>query len=486
MRLNKITKKLLAVICSVAMIMSSITMENLTAKAADDSEYASLKYTDIVKNNNNKLDQGLKGCQYSIVTGTLNVCEFQNENAGFGELYMAVGEMGAGNFKATVNGKDVTKTEGTGIFMNPAADFLTYKYNVVEISSDDGSAKVIILNPNKEGTYKPETPAETKPEVTEPAETTEASETESQTETESVSETESQTETESVSETESQTETESVSETESQTETESVSETESQTETESVSETESQTETVNVPTEGSTQITTIENTEKNNDTCSHVWSEWKVVKKAGYNSKGEENRICNKCKKTEQREITKYNINVSIVGNKNKRDLNTDLQVNNKFKLPSNHREMLQAYPELISKGCVFEGIYLNGKKIVFLTDEYNGKELVVRCRSVRMRLKSVKVAKGTVVFKFKNKDRKNIDGYKITYSTSKKFDKKLSKSFFVKLSKKNTKEYTFNNAKNKLVNGRMYYFKVEFYYKVNNKKNYYIGNNKSVIRYRR
>ena len=450
MRLNKITKKLLAVICSVAMIMSSITMENLTAKAADDSEYASLKYTDIVKNNNNKLDQGLKGCQYSIVTGTLNVCEFQNENAGFGELYMAVGEMGAGNFKATVNGKDVTKTEGTGIFMNPAADFLTYKYNVVEISSDDGSAKVIILNPNKEGTYKPETPAETKPEVTEPAETTEASETESQTETESVSETESQTE------------------------------------TESVSETESQTETVNVPTEGSTQITTIENTEKNNDTCSHVWSEWKVVKKAGYNSKGEENRICNKCKKTEQREITKYNINVSIVGNKNKRDLNTDLQVNNKFKLPSNHREMLQAYPELISKGCVFEGIYLNGKKIVFLTDEYNGKELVVRCRSVRMRLKSVKVAKGTVVFKFKNKDRKNIDGYKITYSTSKKFDKKLSKSFFVKLSKKNTKEYTFNNAKNKLVNGRMYYFKVEFYYKVNNKKNYYIGNNKSVIRYRR
>ena len=62
---------------------------------------------------------------------------------------MAVGGMGAGNFKATINGRNVTKTQGTGVFMNPASDFLTYKYNVVEISSDDGTATVIILNPNK-------------------------------------------------------------------------------------------------------------------------------------------------------------------------------------------------------------------------------------------------------------------------------------------------------------------------------------------------
>ena len=46
------------------------------------------------------------------------MCQFQN--AGFPcELYMAVGEMGAGNFKATINGRKVTRTEGTGIFINP-------------------------------------------------------------------------------------------------------------------------------------------------------------------------------------------------------------------------------------------------------------------------------------------------------------------------------------------------------------------------------
>ncbi len=148
--------------------------ESTVTPGEDDSEYASLEYKDIVNNNNNEFDQGLKGCQYALVKGTLNVCQFQN--AGFAELYMAVGGMGAGNFKATVNGKDVTKTEGTGVFMNPASDFLTYKYNVVEISSDDGTATVIILNPNKVGTYKPETPVETT--TTESTETTtEAAET---------------------------------------------------------------------------------------------------------------------------------------------------------------------------------------------------------------------------------------------------------------------------------------------------------------------
>ena len=69
--------------------------------------------------------------------------------------------MGAGNFKATINGRNVTKTQGTGVFMNPASDFLTYKYNVVEISSDDGTATVIILNPNKTGTYNQTTPETT-------------------------------------------------------------------------------------------------------------------------------------------------------------------------------------------------------------------------------------------------------------------------------------------------------------------------------------
>ena len=130
-----------------------------TKPAAGDSKYESLNYKDIDNNNNGEFDKGLLGCKYALIEGKLNVCQFQN--TGFGELYMAVGGMGAGNFKATINGRNVTKTQGTGVFMNPASDFLTYKYNVVEISSDDGTATVIILNPNKTGTYNQTTPETT-------------------------------------------------------------------------------------------------------------------------------------------------------------------------------------------------------------------------------------------------------------------------------------------------------------------------------------
>ncbi len=122
-----------------------------TKPAAGDSKYESLNYKDIANNNNGEFDKGLLGCKYAVISGEINACLFQNK--GFSELYMAVGGMGAGNFKATINGRNVTKTQGTGVFINPASDYVTYKYNVVEISSDDGKAIVIILNPNKTGTY---------------------------------------------------------------------------------------------------------------------------------------------------------------------------------------------------------------------------------------------------------------------------------------------------------------------------------------------
>ena len=130
-----------------------------TKPAAGDSKYELLNYKDIANNNNGEFDKGLLGCKYAVISGEINACLFQNK--GFSELYMAVGGMGAGNFKATINGRNVTKTQGTGVFMNPASDFLTYKYNVVEISSDDGTATVIILNPNKTGTYNQTTPETT-------------------------------------------------------------------------------------------------------------------------------------------------------------------------------------------------------------------------------------------------------------------------------------------------------------------------------------
>ena len=134
--------------------------QETTKPATDDSKYATLNYRDIGNNKNNEFDKGLSGCKYAVVNGTINVCQFQN--AGFGEFYMAVGGMGAGNFKATINGRKVTRTEGTGVFINPASNYITYKYNVVEVTSDDGTATIVIMNPNKNGTYNQSSDTETK------------------------------------------------------------------------------------------------------------------------------------------------------------------------------------------------------------------------------------------------------------------------------------------------------------------------------------
>ena len=158
-----------------------------TTKAApeeDDSEYASLEYNEILNNDNSEFNQALKGCKYALVKGALTTCQF--EGKGFGTLCLIPQGLGAGNFKATVNGKEV-ETQGTVAMVKPAEDYLTYKYNVVNISSDDGEVIVIVMNPNKVGTYKPETPVETTTEAAET--TTEAAETtteSTETKTESV------------------------------------------------------------------------------------------------------------------------------------------------------------------------------------------------------------------------------------------------------------------------------------------------------------
>ena len=155
------------------------TKQETTKPTTDDSKYATLNYRDIGNNKNNEFDQSLSGCKYAVVNGALNVCQFQN--TGFGELYMAVGGISAANFTATINGQKVTRTEGTGLFINPASDYITYKYNVVEVTSDDGTATVIIMNPNKTGTYNPSSTTETTTEKQ--SETTTKEETTSKVET---------------------------------------------------------------------------------------------------------------------------------------------------------------------------------------------------------------------------------------------------------------------------------------------------------------
>ena len=176
--------------------------ETTTKPATDDSKYASLNYIDIGNNKNNEFDQSLSGCKYAVVNGALNVCQFQN--TGFGELYMAVGGISAANFTATINGQKVTRTEGTGLFINPASDYITYKYNVVEISADDGTVTVIILNPNKTGTYNPSSTTETTTERQ--SETTSKEETTSKVETTTEKQSETTTKEETTSKVETTTE----------------------------------------------------------------------------------------------------------------------------------------------------------------------------------------------------------------------------------------------------------------------------------------
>ena len=146
--------------------VSETESQTKTTSEEDDSEYASLEYNEILNNDNSEFDQALKGCKYAVVKGALTTYQFEGE--GFGTLCLIPQGLGAGNFKATVNGKEV-ETQGTIAKIKPAVDYLTYKYNVVNISSDDGEVIVIVMNPNKKGTYKPETPVET---TTESVETT--------------------------------------------------------------------------------------------------------------------------------------------------------------------------------------------------------------------------------------------------------------------------------------------------------------------------
>ena len=91
----------------------------------------------------------MKGSQYAVAEGDIGFSVAQYQNAGFGELYLAVNR-GASYLElaATINGVQASRIEGTGIFASPAADFLTKRYNVVDITSAQGSGKVIIFCPN--------------------------------------------------------------------------------------------------------------------------------------------------------------------------------------------------------------------------------------------------------------------------------------------------------------------------------------------------
>ena len=155
------------------------------------------------------------------------------------------------------------------------------------------------------------------------------------------------------------------------------------------------------------------------------------------------------------------------------------------YKLPVTHKKFIAEYPELVTKGYVFDGFLDADRKLVKTVNGHT--ELTIKWRTLSTKFSSIKLKKGVLTFKFSKADWNNIDGYKISYSTDRKMKKKVKN---IAVAKKGSKQvYNFTNAKKKLRNGAIYYFNVKFYYKNKaGKKVFFKGNttNKPIRYYKK
>ena len=151
--MNKKIKKIIAVVCAIAMVVSSMTIYSNTTKAAD---YSTLTYNAITNNNHADLKgTSLEGSKYAFEGESVVINPFQYQDAGMKQLYMAFPGNWADGLKAVVNGTEIAGSVNQ-IFINSAHEKFTYEYNVIEISSNAGTAKIIIYCPNNagNGTYE--------------------------------------------------------------------------------------------------------------------------------------------------------------------------------------------------------------------------------------------------------------------------------------------------------------------------------------------
>lgn len=152
----KANKKIIALLCAVALVIAGIAYVPSGVKAND---YSGLTYKDIRDNKNTEFDQKLKGAQYAVYNEQRNIEIVQFQNVAFSELYIANGGWSADQLKATVNGKDVT-TEGAGIRILNAATVLTKRYNEVSLTWNGGSTLIIVFCPEiAEDTESTEAPS---------------------------------------------------------------------------------------------------------------------------------------------------------------------------------------------------------------------------------------------------------------------------------------------------------------------------------------
>lgn len=152
--MKKKMKKIIAVVCAIAMVVSSMTIySNTTVEAAD---YSGLEYKAIGNNQFPDLDgTSLKNSQYAFEGESVVINPFQYQDAGMKQLYMAFPGTWTDGLKAVVNGTEIAGN-GNQIFIDSAHEKFTYEYNVIEISSNAGTAKMIVFCPNNagKGTYE--------------------------------------------------------------------------------------------------------------------------------------------------------------------------------------------------------------------------------------------------------------------------------------------------------------------------------------------
>ena len=174
MKLSRFSKRVIAIACSLAMLVAGLAFVPNSAKADD---YSGLTYRDIVNNQNNEFDPTLKGSQYAVAEDDSKTLNILFQNVAFGELYISGGAWSAADLTATINGVENSVTpEGAGLRCFNCADYLDRKYNEIDVSWNGGTSKIIIYCPLKDDpettTVDPSAPTTTAGPTTTTAEPT--------------------------------------------------------------------------------------------------------------------------------------------------------------------------------------------------------------------------------------------------------------------------------------------------------------------------
>ena len=174
MKLSRFSKRVIAIACSLAMVVAGLAFVPNSAKADD---YSGLTYRDIVNNQNNEFDPTLKGSQYAVAEDDSKTLNILFQNVAFGELYISGGAWSAADLTATINGVENSVTpEGAGLRCFNCADYLDRKYNEIDVSWNGGTSKIIIYCPLKDDpettTVDPSAPTTTAGPTTTTAEPT--------------------------------------------------------------------------------------------------------------------------------------------------------------------------------------------------------------------------------------------------------------------------------------------------------------------------